>query len=68
MSERNAFEQLEYVKSLKLVFPHHFRYRKVLEVSSLDINGTVEYFDNCDYTGLDLRRQRCRSDRRRTEL
>tara|TARA_Y100000817_G_C16778692_1_gene509540 strand:+ start:214 stop:747 length:534 start_codon:yes stop_codon:yes gene_type:complete len=48
-------EQLEYVKSLKLVFPHHFRYRKVLEVGSLDINGTVRiFFDNCDYTGLDL--------------
>lgn len=36
-------------------YPAAFRRARVLEVGSLDINGSVrELFDQCDYTGVDL--------------
>jgi hypothetical protein len=35
--------------------PYYFQGRKVLEVGSLDINGSVRpFFSRCDYTGVDL--------------
>ena len=48
-------EQLEYVKSLKKIYPSFFNEKKVLEVGSLDINGSIrQFFDNCDYLGIDI--------------
>ena len=48
-------EQLEYVKSLKKIYPSFFNEKKVLEVGSLDINGSVrQFFDNCEYLGIDI--------------
>lgn len=47
--------QLDFVASVKKQFPEYFINRKVLEVGSLDINGSVrQFFDNCTYTGVDL--------------
>jgi hypothetical protein len=37
-------------------YPHLFSGRRVLEVGSYDLNGSVRpYFEGCDYTGLDWR-------------
>ena len=48
-------EQQEYVKSVKEIFEDNFINKKVLEVGSLDINGSVrEYFEGCDYLGIDV--------------
>lgn len=48
-------EQQEYVESLKVTFPDQFVNKKVLEVGSLDINGSVrQFFENCDYIGIDV--------------
>lgn len=48
-------EQREFFESVRLRFPHMFSGVKVLEVGSLDINGTVrDFFTDCDYIGVDL--------------
>lgn len=48
-------QQIEYVTSLKRTYPHYFTDKKVLEVGSLDINGSVRsLFSNCDYIGIDV--------------
>jgi len=48
-------QQQEFFKQVKRRFTHYFNNQRVLEVGSLNINGTVrDYFDDCDYTGIDL--------------
>lgn len=48
-------QQLEFVASLQRAFPDYFRGRHVLEIGSLDINGTIRsYFTGCGYTGIDV--------------
>jgi hypothetical protein len=48
-------EQLAFVASVKEKYPHFFNSVPVLEVGSLDINGSVrQFFTDCDYTGIDL--------------
>jgi SAM-dependent methyltransferase len=47
--------QLKFVELVSLAFPEHFTGSRVLEVGSLDINGSVrKFFRGCDYTGLDV--------------
>jgi SAM-dependent methyltransferase len=47
--------QQEFYKSLTKKFPGSFVSAKVLEIGSLDINGTIrQYFANCDYIGVDV--------------
>lgn len=47
--------QLDFVARVRKQFPQYFISRKVLEVGSLDINGSVrQFFEDCDYTGVDL--------------
>jgi hypothetical protein len=47
--------QLDFVKSVKDMFPYSFKEASVLEVGSLNINGSVrQFFTNCDYVGVDL--------------
>jgi hypothetical protein len=47
--------QLDFVKSVKDMFPYSFKDAKVMEIGSLNINGTVRvFFEQCDYTGVDL--------------
>jgi hypothetical protein len=48
-------EQTRFVQSVKDKFPEFFFDKKVLEVGSLNINGTVrDLFKDCLYTGVDL--------------
>jgi len=47
--------QLEFVQLTKALFPEMFEKRKILEIGSLDVGGTVRgFFSQCDYTGLDI--------------
>jgi hypothetical protein len=48
-------EQIRFVESVKNQFPKNFTSCKVLEVGSLDINGSVrQCFIDCEYVGVDL--------------
>lgn len=48
-------EQAEFFSSVRAHYPASFDGARVLEVGSLDINGSVrELFSNCRYTGADL--------------
>ena len=48
-------EQIWFVNAAKRSFPDSFRSAKVIEIGSLDINGTVRrIFAGCDYVGLDV--------------
>ena len=48
-------QQLEFVTSVKARFPESFVGKRVLEVGSLDINGSVrQFFEGCTYLGVDL--------------
>jgi len=48
-------QQFDFVKAVSRVYPDNFKNAKVLEVGSLDINGSVrQFFTDCDYIGIDL--------------
>lgn len=48
-------EQREYLDLIKKKFPKAFKDIKVLDIGSFNVNGNEEpWFDNCDFTGLDL--------------
>lgn len=48
-------EQREFISSLKSIFRDKFFDKKVLEIGSLNINGTLrDFFSSCDYTGIDV--------------
>ena len=48
-------QQAEFFDSVRSEFPRYFSGAKVLEVGSLNINGSVRpMFTDCDYTGVDL--------------
>ena len=48
-------EQAEFFAGVREHYPASFDRARVLEVGSLDINGSVrELFVNCEYTGVDL--------------
>jgi SAM-dependent methyltransferase len=48
-------EQKEFVKNLKNKYPTFFNKKKVLDIGSLDVNGSVkDHFINCDYIGIDI--------------
>lgn len=49
------FEQQQFCLSVKNRFPEFFFSKRVLDIGSLDINGSNrQYFQNCDYIGLDV--------------
>jgi SAM-dependent methyltransferase len=48
-------QQLEFVELLAKQMPRFSREAKVLEIGSLDINGSIrQFFDRCVYTGIDI--------------
>lgn len=48
-------EQREFFAQMAARFPQHFTGCRVLEVGSLNINGTVrDFFTGCDYIGVDV--------------
>ncbi|MCE1226834.1 MAG: class I SAM-dependent methyltransferase [Geobacteraceae bacterium] len=48
-------EQMFFFENVRAFMPDFFQNAKVLEIGSLDVNGTVRvFFDSCDYTGLDI--------------
>jgi len=48
-------QQFEFIETVKGELPAFFRGQRVLEVGSLDINGSIRSaFTACDYTGADL--------------
>lgn len=50
-------EVKQFVKHVRRTFPHKFRNKRVLEVGSHDINGTIRrLFWFCRYTGVDITR------------
>lgn len=47
-------EAMDFVRRVKLRFPEYFKNKNVLEVGSLNINGSVrQFFENCQYIGID---------------
>lgn len=48
-------QQFDFVKAVANFYPDNFKSAKVLEVGSLDINGSVrQFFQDCEYIGIDL--------------
>lgn len=48
-------EQNTFFAQLKQLYPKYFSDKKVCEIGSLDINGSVRhFFDGCDYLGVDI--------------
>ena len=48
-------QQRDFITKLKEKFPNNFKDIKMLEIGSLDINGSIrEYFENCNYIGYDV--------------
>lgn len=48
-------QQLDFIKSVKDSFPTYFNNSKILEIGSLDINGSVRpFFTKCEYIGIDV--------------
>jgi len=48
-------EQKNFCRSVKKQFPEYFRRKKVVDVGSLDINGSNRpLFKKCLYVGIDL--------------
>lgn len=48
-------EQLHFVNNIKNTYSHYFKNKSVLEIGSLNINGTVrDFFEDCFYVGLDV--------------
>jgi len=47
--------QQKYCEDIKVKFPIFFKGIRVLDIGSLDVNGSNRYlFENCDYIGLDV--------------
>jgi hypothetical protein len=48
-------QQFDFVRGVAHFYPNNFTNCKVLEVGSLDINGSVrQFFTGCEYIGIDL--------------
>jgi SAM-dependent methyltransferase len=49
-------EVQDFIRLVRLIFPSYFTKKRVLEVGSLDVNGSPRpFFTDCDYLGIDCR-------------
>jgi len=47
--------QQKWCAGLKIAMPRFFEFKSVLEMGSLNVNGSLRpLFENCDYTGVDV--------------
>lgn len=45
----------DFIAGVRYVYPEYFNKKRILEVGSLDINGTIRgFFPKCEYIGLDV--------------
>ena len=55
LNKMSHHTQEEFVRKLSVEFPNHFNNVKMLEIGSLNINGSIrQYFNNSTYDGVDL--------------
>lgn len=48
-------QQMNFFSQVKAIAPQFFENRRVVEIGSLDINGTIrKFFENCQYVGVDV--------------
>lgn len=48
-------QQRDFIEKLKNLFPKYFNQKSVLEVGSLNVNGTIrDFFTECKYIGIDV--------------
>jgi SAM-dependent methyltransferase len=48
-------QQFFFLQAVKQFLPEYFAERKVLEIGSLNINGSIrQFYERCEYTGLDV--------------
>ena len=48
-------QQLEFISAVKQNHPEYFNDKKILEIGSLNINGSIRpFFTQCDYLGIDV--------------
>ena len=48
-------QQFRFIGFIKQVLPEYFDSKKVLEIGSLNINGSVrQFYSGCEYTGIDV--------------
>lgn len=48
-------QQRQFLESVRNKFPDFFKNKKILEIGSLNINGTVrDFFSDCEYIGIDV--------------
>jgi len=53
-------QQFDFVQRVKNRYPINFFQKKVLEIGSLNINGTIrDFFNYCDYLGVDVGQGPC---------
>lgn len=49
------YEQQEFCRRMRGMFPEYFKEKKILDIGSLDINGNNRFlFTSCEYIGLDV--------------
>ncbi len=49
------YQQLKFVEILGSNFPKYFSNKKILEIGSWNVSGSVrQFFKDCDYTGVDV--------------
>lgn len=47
--------QMFFINNVRAFFPDYFKKKNVLEIGSLNVNGSVRtFFENCNYTGIDV--------------